>query len=407
MATRVIGLSFSGNRLMVGFVKKHKLLLAILLIAIAMRVVKLDYLELFGDEIDAGYQAYSLLVAGRDYRGNFLPTYMESMAEWRAPLMMYSMVPFIRIFGLNEWGVRLNSAFWGVMGIWGFYLLIRKLGGDKTTGLVASLVLALTPWHVQYSRSGFELTIMSALIIWGLYFLATAWQGRRKWKTALGAALLGLSFYAYNTANVYVPLLILWLFLWEKMANRSKISWTNGIGVIGVVILVALPLAVNVLNGHGADRFKLLSVWGNKDMVREINLARIGDGDTAVSRLVNNKLVYSVRKVAKNYANPFGSRFLVDEGDVTFRHSLHRVGNILWVTWLMGILGIVGAIKNVAGRSSLFWLGFLLLSPIPSSLTVDGAYHASRLFLMVFPLAYFAGLGWRWLSSFRGTRASA
>lgn len=40
-----------------------------------------------------------------------------------------------------------------------------------------------------------------------------------------------------------------------------------------------------------------------------------------------------------------------------------------------------------------FMLGFLIISPIPSSLTIDGAYHATRLFLMVFPLCYFAALG--------------
>ena len=42
MATRLIGVSFGGNCLMVGFVKNHKVLLAILLIVVAMRVVKLD-----------------------------------------------------------------------------------------------------------------------------------------------------------------------------------------------------------------------------------------------------------------------------------------------------------------------------------------------------------------------------
>jgi hypothetical protein len=38
-------------------------------------------------------------------------------------------------------------------------------------------------------------------------------------------------------------------------------------------------------------------------------------------------------------------------------------------------------------------IGFLLVSPIPSSLTIDGAYHATRLFLILFPLVYYSAEG--------------
>ena len=75
------------------------------LLSFFLRSYRLDYVELFGDELDAGYQAYSIMTTGRDYYGNFMPTYMHSFSEWRAPGLMYSMVLFIKIFGLNEWGV--------------------------------------------------------------------------------------------------------------------------------------------------------------------------------------------------------------------------------------------------------------------------------------------------------------
>ncbi len=42
-------------------------------------------------------------------------------------------------------------------------------------------------------------------------------------------------------------------------------------------------------------------------------------------------------------------------------------------------------------------LAWLLLSPLPSSLTIDGHSHASRLFLMVFPLAFLTAVGLNWL----------
>ena len=99
-------------------------LIAVLLLTIFLRVYRLDYLELFGDELDAGYQSYSLMTSARDYKGNWLPIYAHSFSEWRAPGLMYAMVPFIAIFGLNEFGVRMCPVFFGVLGILGFVYLL-------------------------------------------------------------------------------------------------------------------------------------------------------------------------------------------------------------------------------------------------------------------------------------------
>jgi len=44
-------------------------------------------------------------------------------------------------------------------------------------------------------------------------------------------------------------------------------------------------------------------------------------------------------------------------------------------------------------------LAWLLLSPLPSALTSDGAMHATRLVLMLPPLIFITALGFQWLTS--------
>ena len=58
---------------------KNKLIILILGLALFLRLYQLGSLpiSLFGDEIDAGYQAWSLATTLRDYRGHFLPTYIQ------------------------------------------------------------------------------------------------------------------------------------------------------------------------------------------------------------------------------------------------------------------------------------------------------------------------------------------
>lgn len=381
--------------------KKNFWLILILILATFLRFFRLDYLELFGDEIDAGYQSYSLVETGRDYKGNFMPLYAHSFSEWRAPMMMYFMIPFIRIFGLNEWGIRSFSAFFGIVGLFGFYFLLLKLGVKKKTSLIVLFLTAILPWHVQYSRAGFEITLMSSFVIWGIYFLVDYFSKRKFYKLILSAVLLSLSFYTYNTANVYVPLLILLVILTRKLIIKEKI-FKPTFKLLAMMFILSLPILYQIFFGAGAERFKKVSLFNNDGLVSEINSYRQQESNSFVSKIFYNKVVYSIKTIGANYLNAFSSDYLFGMGDVTFRHSLHKVGNLFWVYGIFLIVGLVSFIKNKNKKfGDYFMLGFLFISPIPSSLTIDGAYHATRLFLMIFPLCYFAAMGFEKIFEFK------
>lgn len=370
-------------------------LVLLLVVGIVIRVIRLDYLELFGDELDAGYQAYSLMLTGRDYRGNLWPVYAESFSESRAPLLMYTMVPFVKIFGLNELGIRLPSVFWGVVGVVGFYYLLCLLKVKWRVAMISVGFLVVSPWHIQYSRSGFELTLMSVLIIWGLFFLIRGLEKNKNGDCLMAGIFFGLSFYAYNTANVYVPLLILAvLVVWGR---SIKLIWQkkNSLFLVGLIMMImAIPLLKEILLGQGAERFKLLSIWTNDLIISEINEYRNLFSGSFWSRVFFNKAVYTVKRILLNYGGAFSFDFLFGRGDVTFRHSLQKVGNLFSIQAFLIVLGLVSLARAKKSKKSWrFMLMFLLLSPIPACLTIDGVNHASRLFLMVFPLSYFSALG--------------
>lgn len=355
----------------------------IFLIAVALRMWRLDHLELFGDEVDAGFQAYSLLKTGRDFRGNFLPLYMHSLSEWRAPLLMYAMAPFVGIFGLNEWGVRLTAAFWGLADMAVFYWLLKEFKVKESVSLTALFLLAVLPWHIQYSRTAFELTLMAGLILLGLVFL-------KKKKDAWAAIFLGLSIYAYNTANVYVPFLTVLTVVMDE--QRDKLKRVVKMGLL--VGLVTAPMLWMIVSGHAGDRFRLVSVFSSKEIVGQINQFRNWD-ESRIVKLFYNRPSYWLVKILRNYGHALSTDFLFGEGDTTFRHSLHRVGNLYWAMLPMILLGLIKAKK----RPDKFWLGFLAIAPAAAAVTIDGGYHASRLFLLIFPMVYFAAKGMVWLAT--------
>lgn len=69
------------------------------------------------DEATFGYNAFSILHTLRDEYGVLLPLQFKSVGDYKAPMYVYTLVPSIAIFGLNEFSVRLIPALFGSFAI--------------------------------------------------------------------------------------------------------------------------------------------------------------------------------------------------------------------------------------------------------------------------------------------------
>jgi len=193
-----------------------KILLALVIgIGAFFRFFNLTHLPiaLFGDEIDVGYQAWSLITTGRDYMGHLLPTYFQSLSEWRAPLLMYITAPFVGIFGPTDLAVRLPVALLGSASIYLIYLLGVVIFKNKRTALLSAFLLALTPWHIHYSRAAFEVVPLVFLILLGTYLFF-----KEKYFVSLIPFIL--TFYTYSTAMVFTPLFVISLLFIFSLGGR-------------------------------------------------------------------------------------------------------------------------------------------------------------------------------------------
>ena len=146
------------------------LLISILILAASLRTYNIGKvpLSLNWDEVALGYNAYSILKTGHDEYGKFLPVVLQSYDDYKPALYSYFDIPFIAILGLTEEAVRLPSATAGVAAVAIIYFIVLEILGERkikiwdhevnatTIGLVTSLFLAISPWHIQFSRIAFE-----------------------------------------------------------------------------------------------------------------------------------------------------------------------------------------------------------------------------------------------------------
>src|SRR5258708_18598353 len=228
-------------------------LILVLIFALILRIWQLDKVpvSLFGDEVDIGYQAYSLLKTGKDYSGNFLPLHLKSLADVKSPIYAYSIIPTVAIFGISPFGVRLPAVFFGVLGVYLLYLLVNLLFRNKKIALISALLLAICPWGIHYSRWGFEGMEMLALYMAGLYCFFKSFDNS-KWLIP-SAVLFGLTSATYHSAKVFLPitLIALAVIYFTKIKRFSKkYLFISSIFFITLVI----PIIISTFLVDGADR---------------------------------------------------------------------------------------------------------------------------------------------------------
>ena len=385
-------------------IKKY-LLLIILVFSLIIRLWKIDQVpvSLFSDELDVGYHAYSILKTGKDYSGNSWPLHFESYSDLRTPLYIYSAVPTVAVFGITPLGVRLPAVIFGVLGVLAMYLLVYESTKNINLALVSALVLAFSPWHIQYSRAAFEVTFLIFLYLLGFYlFFRSLKKEKYLWVSAL---CLGLTPWVYSSAKFFTPLIIIFiLFLWRREILRISIKMK----LISVIVLAVLtiPMVYAVLAGSGSFRFSYISVFTDPVTKPEVDYARLSDAifrqtmditsyaPKVISRLVHNKYTYWGSKVINNYLSSFSTDFLFIRGDLNLRHSIEGVGQFYKVEAIALILGLVSFFALFKDKKIKKLIAFwILVGVIPSAITRDGGTHATRLILILPPLVILIAFG--------------
>lgn len=360
------------------------ILIIILSLALFLRLYRITEVPpgIDWDEAAVSYNAYSILKTARDEYGQLLPLAFRSFNDYKPGFFVYYLVPFVAVLGLNEFSIRFASALLGVATVVAVYFLVKEWFKDGRKGcnytsvvaLLTSLLLTISPWHLQFSRVAFEPNLALFLIITGLYFL---FKSRQKIKFLWPAGVFfTLSFYTYHSARIFVPLLLLaygYLF-----RNYYLHKGRTVFKVLLVALLFSLPIVISLLTTSGQARFKNTTFINHPSIIEEINQMRAEHQDELIGQLVHNKLTVYPRHFLNNYFQHFTPEFLFFGSKVNRRLNVDNQGQLYWVELpflLMGLYFLFGDLKN---KNCRFLISWFLISPIPASIGLE-IPHSLRL----------------------------
>ena len=199
------------------------------------------------DEARAGYEAWSLLNYGIDTAGYHNPVYLTAWGSGMNALETYLMIPFIALFGLKVWVIRMPQLIVACLSLPTAYSLVKRTV-DRRAGLMAMFMLAICPWHIILSRWGLESNLAPGFLLFGLYFFIRAAENEQY--LLLSALMYGLSLYTYATIWPFVPVIILLQLIYCMAYKKLRFSRYLLLFVL-ILFVMALPLLLFLLVNYG------------------------------------------------------------------------------------------------------------------------------------------------------------
>ena len=365
--------------------------LFIFLISFLVRSIFIQTTPLLWDEAALGYNAYSIIKTGRDEYGTLLPIIFKSFGDYKPGLYVYLCLPFVYLFGLTEFSVRLPSIIVGSLLPIILYLLIKEINPKAhKTALISTLIMAFNPYNIHFSRGAWETNILTFQLVLASYLFFKYINLQKIKYSFLSAIIFGLSLYTYQAGKMISLFLIIILFVINLRQLNLKKIFLSFILPLG---LFALPIAYGLLFNNNSNRLQVVSLFSYPRSEAETQTI-ISETNQLDYQTFYGRPIFFVRNFLTRYFNHFSPRFLVFEGDwQNPRHSAPYIGLILYPSIIFLLIGLFTSLsRHKLDKLNIFFLLWLLVAPLPSALTRDSVQSVRSMSLSI-PLVYFISYG--------------
>lgn len=377
-------------------------LLLIFVIGIFLRFYQLGQVpsSLYWDEVAILVDAKAIAAAGHDMYGNaWLQAIFPSYGDFKLPVYIWLASLSVKFFGVTEWAVRLPSALAGIATLIAGGLISWELfAGQKrperrTLFFLTALVVAVAPWSIMFSRTGFEGHVgqlLLALSIW------CALQARRHWGWAVASALLGsVATYTYFSIRFVWPVVFATaVLLFSRRKQQKIVLWVGATLLFPLLVYWAglWPLFHSPLYA-ASNQFRLstTSVFNMAEWPVLSNQYKLQAGNTILDKAVYHPKVLMLRELARNYSDNLSLDFLFFTGDPNLRHGTLRHGLFLWIFLAPFLYGWYSLFAKY-NKQGLFLLIWWLIALLPASVP-ETTPHALRSLNALAPLSVVIGWG--------------
>ncbi len=322
------------------------------------------------DEAANAYDAYSILKTSKDQYGNFMPLRFKSFGDYKLPLLTYLAVPFIKIFGLTETGIRMvNFPFVFLFPII-IFLLTQELFNKKKVSLLAAFLSAFAPGLQLLGRQAHEGFLTAFFLTLLSYLFIRLIKKSSMINYSLFFVTILVSLFGYHFSRLWAGFYFLLFLFFSFKKKLSKLT------VLIFIIVLFLFSFTDLI--YKPTRIKNLLFFNNIGFSLKINELRSEGG----SRLFYNKLTIGAKDLSFEYLKYFSPQFLSINGDENVRFGFPGVSPITTLEYLFIFIGLYYLFKNKEKWRYLILL-MLLFSPFSAALSWAGESITRSIFIFI------------------------
>lgn len=378
---------------------------AILILAAFLRLYKLGQVPqgVTHDELGYIFNSYSIALTGKNVFSQSFPflTWMVETGFPFLPTPIYFSAPIYWIFEISATSGRLSSAILGVIDIGLIYLITRRLFKNNKLAALSSLLLAISPWHLHFSRTAYDTNF--SLFFYLLSILAFFVETKHKKIPVIASVSLFLALFSYRGMSaVFLPLSLVLLWYGIAVLKISKKQIVIYVSAI-IISVVALLLVISKTEGRYTQEAQLFNTSEQKKEL-EIQI-REAEGPLWLRRVFLNKYTYTFADIRENFLKAYSPEFLFLNSEPSQIYSIWSRGRIYFLDAIFLLTGLVYLfVKNK--KSAIFVASMIVIGGLPGA--VGGLPYSSRNFFLVpfFSIITAAGILFT-LNLVKGNKAKA
>ena len=228
------------------------------------------------------------------------------------------------IFYDSSWSLRFLSAIAGVLTVLGLYRL-AKIIFTWQIAAISSFLLAISFWHVLFSRLGIRAILAPLFLVWALYYLWRAKQTHSLWHYGLSGLFWGIGIISYSGFIVMLIVLVVvlsvyWIAVqkhfWHARYVYIHHKILKGFSILLIVtFIVSLPMILHYMQTP-------------EDIFNKLDQSPAG-------------IISGSQSLGQRFLDTFN--MLISKGDNHWLHNIPGMPALFWPVAMFFLFGLLRA----------------------------------------------------------------
>ncbi len=344
------------------------------------------------DEVDMIIQAHSLRLTGTDLTGTYSPFSLLPNDAVMAELGPVVNWPALSLLPNTLFSAHFTTALLGslypLLVVW----LLVSLGFTTKLAFFAGFLLALSPWHILFSRTSLEQPTSLFFYTLSWIFLSKIFSKNNNLKVFLLSTFTfvtfySLGFYTYHGYKFALPLLTAILALYHGFSQKSYKTL-----LLVLLVITGLYARIYLHSDRYLSRGSELVFLDAPRFSRQVDEdRRLSLQSDKLDQLFSNKLTAMLSLATHKYLSILSPEQLFLTGEKNGAFSTGRTGYLYLFLFPFVAFGLTKLLRS--GPKGILVLTLLALSPLATVMHVNSSFaFRSGIFLVLLTITAAVGV---------------